>query len=101
MSQQVRAIGRVASPVKVILTLLLIALFSCKKDSSLNLRVLQPGTKVSVVSNVFGEGDKQPAEPMTITSIFRGASSGLIFYNVTDANGVVWQLPDNDLQVVK
>jgi hypothetical protein len=101
MSQRVRAISRVVSPAKVILTLLLIALFSCKKDGGLDVRVLQPGTKCNIYSGVFAPGDLQPAVPVTVTSIFRKASSGLIYYNVTDTNGVVWQIPDNDLQVLK
>ncbi len=101
MSQRVKAIGGVVSPAKVILTLLLIALFSCKKNNALDTRVLQVGTKCNIYSGVFQPGDTQPAQPVTVTGIYRTASSGLIYYNVTDTNGVVWQIPDNDLQVVK
>ena len=101
MSQHVRKIGAVVSPAKLIITLLVIALFSCKKDSSIYTRVLQPGTKCNIASGVFAPGDYQPAQPVTVNSIYRAASSGLIYYSVTDANGVVWEIPDNDLKVIK
>lgn len=101
MSQRVKTISGVVSPAKVILTLLLIGLFSCQKNSALYTRVLQPGTKCNIYSGVFQPGDFAPAQPVTVTGIYRAASSGLIYYSVTDTNGVVWQIPDNDLQVVK
>jgi hypothetical protein len=102
MSQRVRRICGVFSPIKIILVLLLISLFSCnKQQDALDKRVLQPGTKCNIYAGVFAAGDPQPVAPVTVTSVYRTANSGMIYYNVTDANGVVWQLPDNDLQVMQ
>jgi hypothetical protein len=101
MSQRVKAVGGVVSPAIVILTLFLITLFSCKKDTSLDTRILQPGTKCNIYSGVFQAGDFQPAQPVTVTGIYRTVGSSMIYYSVTDANGVVWVFPDNDLQVLQ
>ena len=76
-------------------------LVACTKDNGLNTRELQAGTKCTIYAGVFAPGDYQPAEPVTVTGVYRGASSGLIYYKVTDANGVEWDIPDSDLQVMK
>lgn len=86
---------------KFTLFLILAVAVSCKKDDAINTRVLAVGTKCGIVSGVFNLGDVQPAVPVTIVSISRPATSGLILYNVSDANGVIWEIPDNDLQVMK
>src|SRR3569833_3104341 len=79
---------------RFILLFLLLALAGCQKDS-LATRVLQPGTKCNIYDGVFAPGDIQPAQPVTVVSVYRTAASGLIYYNVTDNNGEIWQMPDN------
>ena len=85
---------------KMMLLIGLLATGSCTKDN-LDNRILLAGTKCNIYSGVFGTGGKQPAQPVTVVNIYSTDSAGLIYYNVTDANGVSWQIPDNDLQVLQ
>ena len=72
----------------------------CKK-ANLDTRILQSGTKCTIYAGVFNLGDKQPAQPVVVNSVYNPGDNGLIMYNVTDSNGVAWVIPDNDLNVVK
>jgi len=84
---------------RFILAIILVSLLSCQK-SNLDLRVLPAGTKCTIKAGVFNTGDKQPDQPVIVNGVF-SQNSAIIFYNVTDTQGVAWQLPDNDLIVVK
>lgn len=72
----------------------------CKK-SNLDMRILQPGTKCNIYAGTFNPGDKQPAQPVVVNSIYNPGDTGLLVYNVTDNNGVAWIIPDNDLEPIK
>ena len=84
---------------KFILAIALLSLLSCKKDN-LALRVIAPGTKCTIKAGVFGTGDKQPAQPVVVDGVF-SQNNALIFYSVTDTQGVDWQIPDSDLVVAQ
>ena len=85
---------------KMMLLICLLATSACTKDN-LDNRILPAGTKCNIYSGVFGTGGNQPAQPVTVVNIYSTDSAGMIYYNVTDANGVSWQIPDNDLQVLQ
>jgi len=85
---------------KMMLLICLLSTCACTKDN-LDNRILPAGTKCNIYSGVFGTGGKQPAQPVTVVNIYSTDSAGLIYYNVTDAKGVTWQIPDNDLQVLQ
>jgi|GEM_PF-1777090 len=99
-SNKAAARFRMATLLNLIIFALLFSFIGCTKDN-LATRVLQPGTKCNIYSGVFVTGDMQPAQPVVVVSIYRTASSGLIYYNVNDVNGITWQIPDNDLQVIQ
>jgi len=84
---------------KYIFAIILVSLLSCQK-SNLNLRILAPGTTCTIKAGVFASTDKQPAQPVIVGTVF-SQNNAIIFYNVTDTQGVVWQLPDSDLVVMK
>jgi hypothetical protein len=85
---------------KFILAIILVSLLSCKKEN-LDLRVIAPGTKCTIKSGVFNTGDKQPAQPVIVDGVFNQSNNTIIFYNVTDTQGVVWEIPDGDLVIEK
>jgi len=84
---------------KIILAVVLLSLVSCTKSND-NLAKLPPGTKCSIVSGVFGNEPFQPSPPLIIDDIYQD-DGGLTIYDATDSNGVVWQIPGNDLVVIK
>ena len=85
---------------KLILSIVLLSLLSCTK-SNVNPGIIPNGTKCNIVSGVFTTGAYQPSQPVTITDIYKGDTASVIYYDVTDSKGVVWQIPGNDLVVIK
>jgi len=85
----------------ILLIIIVMAAFLGCKKTDLDTRILQPGTKCTIYAGVFNPGDKQPAQPVVVNSLYNPGDNGLLLYNVTDSNGVVWVIPDNDLNVVK
>jgi hypothetical protein len=96
----IKNIRGISARKRFMLSFLLLAAVGCTKDT-LDTRLLQPGTKCVIYAGVFAPKDTQPALPVTVVDMYRTASTGLIYYDVKDANGVIWQLPDNDLQVMQ
>jgi hypothetical protein len=84
----------------LVIIIMTAAFMGCKK-SSIDVRILQPGTKCTIYAGVFNPGDKQPVQPVVVNSVYNPGDNSLIMYNVTDSNGVVWVLPDNDLKPIK
>ena len=84
---------------KLLLAAALLLLLGCTK-SRLGPGPLAPGTQCNLVSGVFEPGQYQPAPPLTIQSIFL-QTGDFIIYNAVDANGVTWQIPSEDLQLIK
>jgi hypothetical protein len=82
------------------ITIMMVAFLGCKK-SNLDTRILQPGTKCTIYAGVFNPGDKQPAQPVVVNSLYNPGDNGLLVYTVTDSNGIVWEIPDNDLNPIK
>lgn len=82
------------------ITIMMTALLGCKK-SNLDTRILQPGTKCTIYAGVFNPGDKQPAQPVVVGSLYNPGDNGMLVYNVMDSNGVAWVIPDNDLNPIK
>lgn len=84
---------------KIILSVILLSLLGCTKSNS-NLAMLAPGTKCTLVSGIFSSKDYQPTPPLVIDDIFQD-DGGLTIYDATDSKGIVWQIPGNDLVVIK
>jgi hypothetical protein len=86
-----------SNPMKFILTIILLSLLSCKKEN-LDARIIATGTKCTIKTGVFSTGDKQPAQPVVIDGVYSQPNNALV-YNVTDSQGVAWEIPDADLIV--
>jgi hypothetical protein len=89
-----------SNPMKFILAIALLSLLSCKKEN-LDLRVIAPGTKCTIKAGVFSSSDKQPIQPVIVDGVFSQSNNALIFYKVTDTQGVDWEIPDTDLIVAQ
>ncbi|MDP9076895.1 MAG: hypothetical protein M3O71_05690 [Bacteroidota bacterium] len=75
----------------------LLLLCACKKSSS-DLRLLPPGTKVKMDSNVKLPGS---TNPFTVDSVYVQSNYDMNFYYCTDAGNKQWIIPDDDLIVIK
>ncbi len=84
---------------KLILAVIFLSLLSCTKDN-LGPGTLAVGTKCNLVQGIFSSGDFQPTPPLIINGIFQD-DGGLTIYNATDTKGIVWQIPSNDLVIIK
>ncbi len=83
---------------KLFLGVILLVLVGCTKDA-FSPGALAAGTKVNLIQGIFEPGQFQPTSPLTIQSIF-SLDGKITIYNAVDAKGIVWQVPDNDLQIV-
>lgn len=78
--------------------ILLIALASmvlagCKKE-----QLIVQGQSYHIKGNIFNKGVYQPAQPVMVNNLYTDPISGLPYANVTDQNGTVWYIPQEDLK---
>ena len=85
---------------KLILTIILLSLLSCTKNN-VNPSILPNGTKCAIRAGVFPSGSYQPSPPVIVDDVYQQGNGSTTYYDVTDTKGTVWQIPGNDLQVIK
>ena len=85
---------------KLILSAFFLSLLGCTK-SIVNPSIIPNGTKCDIRSGVFSSGAYQPSPPVIVTDIYQQGKSSTTYYDVTDTKGIVWQIPGDDLVVIK
>jgi hypothetical protein len=83
----------------IICILLLTAVAGCKKSGSSAQRRLPNGTKFNVVGISLKSLQKngiEPTNPFTVDSLFVQNSVDMNFYYCHSANGLLYQIPDDD-----
>lgn len=77
---------------KLILAAML--LVACSKEPL----SIQIGQSYHIKNNIFNKGVFQPKQPVLVNKLYIDPASGLPYANVTDQNGLVWYIPQEDLK---